>query len=391
MSTQTTLVLIEDDVADAYLVEDMLSDVMPDCTVTTFTTLAAAMDGCPDNPACILLDLALPDAFGLGALERVLERMPDVPVVVLTGRIDASTGPEALSHGAQDFLVKGELDSRILERSIRYAIERSHTLVAQRELVSAELRGRENARLERGLLPSPLVYGSGLRIATTYRPGRERALLGGDLYDVVRAHDGRTHALIGDVSGHGPDEAALGVAVRIAWRALVLAGLEPDAVLRGAEQVLLAERGDDERFATCGMVSLSADLSEAEIRLTGHPPPLLVDSGGKVRLLDEPKTAPPLGFVGDRDIAAHREPLSGEWTMLLYTDGLIEGTVAPQSKQRLGLDGLVSLVEDHAERGTAPQAIGPLLIEEVETRQGGPLTDDVAVLVLGTADAVGRR
>lgn len=391
MSTQTTLVLIEDDAADAYVVQDMLSTVLPDHTVVTFTTLADAIARSPAHPACVLLDLALPDAFGLDGLEQILHALPDVPVVVLTGRIDASSGPEALANGAQDYLVKGELDARILERSIRYAIERGHAQFAQRELVFSELRASENVRLERGLLPSPLVSGSGLRVASTYRPGRERALLGGDLYDLVSGRDGAVHALIGDVSGHGPDEAALGVAVRIAWRTLVLAGLAPDDVLRGAERVLLVERGDDERFATCAMISLTPDLLSAEIRLAGHPPPILIESDGKVRLLDAVQPAPPLGLVEQRAIPSHHVTLGDGWTIMLYTDGLIEGTVCPESKARLGLDGLVSLVEEHIEAGVLPDVLGPRLIEAVERRQGGPLTDDVAVLVFGTADIVGSR
>lgn len=390
---QMTLVLIEDDAADAYLVRDMLSDVLPDHVVITFTTLADALERSPSDPVCVLLDLALPDAFGLEGLEQTTRKLPDVPIVVLTGRIDASTGPEALANGAQDYLVKGELNSRMLERSIRYAIERGNAQRAQRDLVSAELRAMENSRLERGLLPTPLVHGSGLHIASTYRPGRERALLGGDLYDLVRSPDGAVHALIGDVSGHGPDEAALGVAVRIAWRTLVMAGLSPDDVLRGAERVLLVERGDDERFATCAMISISQDRLSVEVRLAGHPPPIMIEPGGKVHLLDKARPAPPLGLMETAAIPVHSETLASEWTIMLYTDGLIEGTVCPDSKTRLGLEGLVTLVEEqlHAIGESGYDSLGPRLVEEVQSRQGGPLTDDVAVLVFGTMDRVSHE
>ncbi|NEC51686.1 SpoIIE family protein phosphatase, partial [Actinospica acidiphila] len=98
-----------------------------------------------------------------------------------------------------------------------------------------------------------------LRFAARYRPGRSRALLGGDFYDVVRTPDGTVHAMIGDVCGHGPDEAALGVELRIAWRALTLAGLCGDQLLSTLQQVLEHERPDDEIFATLCTVDIAPD------------------------------------------------------------------------------------------------------------------------------------
>ena len=132
------------------------------------------------------------------------------------------------------------------------------------------------------------------------------------------------HLLIGDVSGHGPDEAALGVALRIAWRALVLAGLPAAEVLRGVEQVLLAERNDDERFATVAMVSLDPALSRAEVVLCGHPAPLLV-RGDEVRELDVDRAADADHAADDRPSSRSTVDLDGDWGLLLFTDGLVEG------------------------------------------------------------------
>ena len=78
---------------------------------------------------------------------------------------------------------------------------------------ASELRANENARLERGLLPSPLLLDCpGVDIVAQYRPSRQFALLGGDFYDFVQTPDRTVHVMVGDVAGHGPDEAALGVA-----------------------------------------------------------------------------------------------------------------------------------------------------------------------------------
>src|SRR6185436_10343709 len=72
----------------------------------------------------VLLDLDLPDSTGLGTLQRILESAPALPVVVMTGRADEAIGIQALEAGAQDYLVKGQADGRLLTRSIQYAIQR---------------------------------------------------------------------------------------------------------------------------------------------------------------------------------------------------------------------------------------------------------------------------
>ncbi|GFN05832.1 hypothetical protein Smic_43880 [Streptomyces microflavus] len=176
---------------------------------------------------------------------------------MLTAQDDTELAAEAVRVGAQDYLFRGELDARVLSRAIRYAVERKRADIAQHQLTESGLRAQENARLERGLLPTPLLEGSDLSFAARYRPGRSRALLGGDFYDTVRTPDGTVHAMIGDVCGHGPDEAALGVELRIAWRALTLAGLCGDQLLSTLQQVLEHERQSEEIFATLCTVDIA--------------------------------------------------------------------------------------------------------------------------------------
>lgn len=375
------LVLIEDDPGDAFLVTDMLADVAPDVAVQVFTTLTAALADWPADADSVLLDLGLPDAVGLSALERLRAKIPDVPVVVLTGRIDDASGQQALAAGAQDFLVKGQVDGPALERSLRYAVERGRATRDQRELVAAQVRAQENTRLQRGLLPNPLLRGTDLKLSLFYRPGRERALLGGDFYDIVETDSG-VHLLIGDVSGHGPDEAALGVALRIAWRSLVLAGLPASDVLLGVEQVLLAERGDDERFATVAMVSLDPDLATADLLLCGHPPPLLMTKDGVVEMDAEP--APALTMVPGTAPAPARRELGADWGMLLFTDGLVEGCESPRSTGRLGVQWLAAHLEGLLDGGLPGEDLARTLVAEAESLHGGSLPDDVAVIVVGT-------
>ncbi len=382
LETVRSLVIVEDDAGDTLLVSEMLFDVAPDVVLTCFTTLQSAIDNWPAEADCVLLDLGLPDAVGLTALEALRVQVPDVPVVVLTGRIDDGIGPLALAAGAQDFLVKGQVDGPGLERSLRYAVERGRATVYERDLVAANLQSQENTRLQRGLLPSPLIGSDELGLALFYRPGSDRALLGGDFYDVVQTSSG-VHLLIGDVSGHGPDEAALGVALRIAWRALVLAGLSTAEVLRGVERVLLAERNDDERFATVAMVSLDPALSRAEVVLCGHPRPLLI-RGHDVRELDV-ATIPMLSTLEGMPIEPVTVTLDGDWGLLLFTDGLVEGRKFPGATERCGVDELARRLAPLVAQGIPRADLAPSLLAEAERCHGGPLTDDVAVLLIGSS------
>ena len=377
-----SLVLVEDDPGDTLLVTEMLSDVAPDIALSCFSTLRAALAAWPADADCVLLDLGLPDAAGLMAVEKLRAQVPDVPIVVLTGRIDDGIGPQALAAGAQDFLVKSQVDGARLERSVRYAVERGRAAVERRDLMTAELRVQENARLQRGLLPSPLVQTAALGLSSFYRPGGDRALLGGDFYDAVQTPTG-VHLLVGDVCGHGPDEAALGVALRIAWRTLVLAGHPGIEVVRGVEQVLLAEQHDDSRFATIAMVSLDPALAKADVLLCGHPAPLLI-SGDDVREL-KGAALPMLTLLPDEPIEPFSVDLDGEWGLMLFTDGLFEGRSAPGARTRLGIDELIRQLQSLVRAGTARSELAPRLLAAAENCNGGPLTDDVAVLLVGSA------
>src|SRR5690349_78416 len=77
-----------------------------------------------ERPDCVVLDLALPDAAGLGAVLKLRSSEPQVPIVVLTDVDDDQLGAEAVHAGAQDFLSRRTGDGRALARSIRYAVER---------------------------------------------------------------------------------------------------------------------------------------------------------------------------------------------------------------------------------------------------------------------------
>ncbi|OKK13086.1 phosphatase [Streptomyces sp. CB00455] len=393
-ATPLTLLVIEDDPAGGLTVPEILATDGHRIRLRTARNFTEAARLLTPDVHCILLDLSLPDtgpraaaaATGpavdrLAGLHQVLRIAPGHAVLVLTDETEAERGAEAVRVGAQDFLFRDELDGRLLSRAIRYAVERKRADTAQYKLAESKLRAQENARLERGLLPNPLLEGSDLRFAARYRPGRSRALLGGDFYDTVRTPDGTVHAMIGDVCGHGPDEAALGVELRIAWRALTLAGLCGDDLLATLQEVLEVERPCDEIFATLCTVDISADGRRAGLCLAGHPAPLISRPGRPARLLPYENSGPALGLLPRARWPRRQVDLGGTWSLMLYTDGLIEGRIG-EGRERLGQDGMIEMINRHLDNGLTGEELLEASVTEARRLNGGELTDDVAVVLL---------
>ncbi|HWB38128.1 MAG TPA: SpoIIE family protein phosphatase [Rugosimonospora sp.] len=385
LSERMRVLLVEDDEGDAYLAGELLDEADAPVALAVVPTLADALPLLPDVD-CVLLDLNLPDNQGnlpdqrrLDGLRLLLrEGGPGLAVCVLTGVSDEHLGIEAVTVGAQDYLVKGFVDGKLLTRSIRFAVERRRSEQAGVRLVEAELRQRESARLERGLLPQPLISTGDVTLHKFYRPGRRRALLGGDFYDAVQTGPARLNLLVGDVCGHGAEEAALGVTLRVAWRALTLGGTSDESLLHALEQVLVSERRADEVFATLAMATVDLAAGSARVHKCGHPPPLLIE-GDRVTPIDRAQSIA-LGMLPVTEWPADTVALpAGEWALLVYTDGVIEGR---RAGGRLGVAGLCDLVTRYRETGQPIAAMPDWLVSQAEEHNGGPLPDDVAMLLL---------
>jgi serine phosphatase RsbU (regulator of sigma subunit) len=369
------VLLVEDDDGDAMIVSELLVEAWPVLTIDRVAALGEAEQALSADIDCVLLDLGLPDALGVEAVRRVREADPEMPVVVLTGDTDELRGIQALSAGAQDYLIKGTINGASLARAIRHSVQRKLAERFARELAVVRAQSAENARVQRGLAPHPLVADARVSVVSGYRPGNRRQILGGDFFDVVE-NAGGLHVMIGDVCGHGPDEAALGVELRIAWRTLILAGVPQLELLDTLDRLLVQERQSDHIFAT--VASLSIDLQRGSVAtvLAGHPAPIRLDAGPP-RLLTREPARPPLGVGYSSPPAANRIELGGSWTLLFYSDGIYEGHVVGQ-EERLGIDGLLRTVAETPADGFDPE----LVIDRVEELNQGPLDDDVALLVV---------
>ena len=137
------ILVIEDNPADARFVEILLmQNSLVDCETVHVTCLEEGIRAfATEGYAAVLLDLTLPDSTGLETLESLLAVHADANVIVMTGHSDQNLGVEAVIRGAQDFIVKGDIESEKLGRAVRFSIERNNV---KRRLRAAEIEMKQS-------------------------------------------------------------------------------------------------------------------------------------------------------------------------------------------------------------------------------------------------------
>ncbi|MFJ9824982.1 PP2C family protein-serine/threonine phosphatase [Streptomyces sp. NPDC101160] len=221
--------------------------------------------------------------------------------------------------------------------------------------------------LQRALVAEPGRPHPNLEIAGRYLPAGPRTLVGGDWFETVRLHFGRSLLVVGDVMGHGLDAAVDMNAYRGALREVAATDLPPHRVLRQLDAVVAEDEA--RRPATCLLIQVDPARATATFASAGHLPPVVFAADGSAELVDLP-VGPPLGTgLGGYEPAVRT--LTPTDTLLLFTDGLVE---------RRGEDIDASLARLAALRlpaGSGPEAV----VDEVLRRLAAHTAeDDVAVL-----------
>ena len=270
--------------------------------------------------------------------------------------------------------VRDTLDPAHLALSQRFADQAAVAL----EHAEAETLHR---RLEQSLLSLSRDPHPWLDIDIRYRSGERRLGLGGDFVDYVVQGDQTVDFVIGDVSGHGPDAAALGTTLRSGWRALADAETPPRQALDALNKVLFSERSSRNLYCTLLAGRIDGSTGSLILANAGHPPPLVVAK--EARLLPV-KPVLPLGCEHEDGWRLEAFQLPPVWSLLLYTDGLFEGAVEPGSKERYGIDRLIERFA-RAAPGPIPVSVLDEVMVELEQANGKPPPDDIAVLLISKA------
>jgi signal transduction histidine kinase len=157
------ILLIEDNPGDARLIEEMLKETGLRFKLEWADKLSSGIDLIRSNGFDVILsDLGLPDSQGLGTLAKLIEINSQAPVIVLTGLRDDATSIEALKEGAQDYLVKGQINDILLARTINYAVERKKAQEERTLLIE-----KEQAALAEAEAARKLDYMKSMFIAST--------------------------------------------------------------------------------------------------------------------------------------------------------------------------------------------------------------------------------
>jgi diguanylate cyclase len=323
------VLLVEDNPADAHLTADSLAVADPLTVCDLAGRLSEVTASRLSSVDCVVVDLSLPDAQGLQAVTRLRRLHAGVPIIVLTGDDDVETASAALQHGAQDYLVKGHVDSLTIDRAIRYAQERK----------------RLETALAHQALHDPLT---GLANRTLFRDRVEHAL------ERVRAHGARAAVLFCDLDHFKSVNDALGHSA--GDELLVAVGRRLRAVLR--EEDTLARLGGDEFTVLCEDLTgteevelLAERLQEAlvaPVTVADCPVHVGVSTGIVLaRHGDDPET-----LLRDADIALYAAKEQGRGRVAWFDDELHAAVV-----RRMTLEGELRAAVGGGELGLTYQPV----------------------------------
>jgi PAS domain S-box-containing protein len=236
-------------------------------------------------------------------------------------------------------------------------------------------RSRIAHTLQARLLPSRLSGPPGVRLAARYRAAGEFNEVGGDFYDAFQRSPDEWVVVIGDVSGKGPEAAAVTALARYTIRSAALNDWAPAQVLRRLNDTLLHEV--ESQFITVALAYLSHEGQNTKVRLVlgGHPLPYIVRADGGVEAIGVPGTL--VGIRSDVRLHETQSVLEPGDALLLFTDGVIEA--GPRSAP-FGEDGLAEVL---SQLGGADAETIVSAVDAAALRAGpGRARDDVALLAL---------
>jgi Serine phosphatase RsbU, regulator of sigma subunit len=396
------LLLIEDNPSDARLIEVMLDHASNGLfEIEHVERLSAGLQRLTQGGINVILsDLSLPDSEGLNTFARLHAKASEIPIIVLSGLNDTNLALKAVHEGAQDYLIKGEVDGQLLVRAMRYAIERKH-MSLQLAHYADELRAK-NAQLEADFnmareiqemfLPqqyptfphSAAPEESTLRFSHRYLPA---AAVGGDFFNIFPITDTTAGIFICDVMGHGMRAALITAIMRGLVEELMPVAADPGKFLTEINRSLNAilRRTREPFLATAFYVVADVVSGELHFSSAGHPSPFHVRrEAGTVEPIKfwDPRHGPALGLFEKSDYPTSRCPIAVNDVILLFTDGLYE--VDNEAHDEYGQERLLAAVRARHKLPTE-RLLNELLQDVHDFSSDKEFEDDVCLVAMEIA------
>jgi two-component system sensor histidine kinase ChiS len=385
------ILLVEDNPLDARLIREIMKNArILKFELDNVDTLSSAMVRLSSSSySAVLADLSLPDSQGVDTFFKLHNFLPATPIIVLTGTDDEALALELLQKGAQDYLIKGQLNRNQLERSVSFALERHKILdelKRSRESLAATKIELEDAlhnineeldtarRVQRAFLPQDTCTIEGAEICALYSPtGR----VGGDLYDIIPLDDHRTAILMVDVAGHGVPAALISAMAKLSFARHIRKGIGPKEIFLRVNSELIHYM-PPERFVTAFLGFLDTDAMTFTHARAAIPPAILFHKQTlSCEFLSAGGTF--IGMFPEIRFDEKTVSVASGDKLVMFTDGLTE--CINEKGEMFGKSRLEKCIIDSADLDVDETTAA--ILREVRLFTGGsPQSDDITLVII---------
>jgi serine phosphatase RsbU (regulator of sigma subunit) len=340
-------------------------------------------------------DVCFVDA-GLGqrkSLELLREAMHagcSAPIIMLSNKRHHSFDVKAMKAGAADYLIKSEIDTSFLERSIRYSITQKKKELALSKSKRLQQTAKEKLekivrsineemetaqKVQESMIPRQISEMSGLSLATAFLPcGR----IGGDLYDVIKIDETKTCFLMFDVVGHGVPAALISSMVTVSFNKNITSLASTSEIMERVNREII-NIFKEKRHITAFIAIYNSKTREIVFTGGGHPAPIVLRSNSR-RLEYLSSRGLPLGMFTDIKYEVSKMQLMVGDCIVFYTDGLTE--CHNNEGALLGKKQLEGILAGMPEQRSPEDVLGAILRAQLSFSGEAARSDDITIVVV---------
>jgi len=323
------ILLVEDNLGDARLIREALSESEKISSkidhVTSFKEFESSFK--KKKYDLVILDLTLPDATGLETVRRTITVAPETAIIVLSGLNDEDIAIKAVQEGAQDYLVKGQADLRVLERVILYAIERNLARIRisalKNNLESALCKINEelsiSAKIQRRIIQDKVPVEWSEKTSIYYSFTNE---IGGDIFDIIDLNPDKTVFIVADGSGHSIHNAFLSIMFKLSLQHHINKVTGPKELIQNINEEL-QPYFLEYMFFTAFIAWINTNKMTLTYSSAGHPAQFLLSPKRK-KIFRLKNIGIPLCINFDIDYEETSIDIVKGDKLLLLTDGIYE-------------------------------------------------------------------